>query len=189
MKGGPLPTDLKYALFPPERDEYELVYAAKDREEDILGDTMRVPLQPVREFGKTNGTRGATSSSSATTSRRPGVDFLLITAGDPDQRGNVFPVEEAVFQFLITHPIGLAGPPDQIQRVVLSLMGHRVRPRDPPDNDSRLWPSLPIPSAATPPSPGPADVSLPDRKSDQVIPPTQGAHAGWRPGYAASGSR
>jgi len=55
VKGGPLPRDLKYTLFPPERDEYELVYAAKEREEDILADTMSVPLQPVREFGKTNG--------------------------------------------------------------------------------------------------------------------------------------
>ena len=59
MNGGPLPSDLKYILFPPERDEYELVYAAKEREEDILADTMSVPLQPVREFGKSTSETGS----------------------------------------------------------------------------------------------------------------------------------
>src|SRR5712691_10601191 len=39
-------------LFPPEKREYELVYYGKEREEDILADTMAVPLQPVRTFGK-----------------------------------------------------------------------------------------------------------------------------------------
>ncbi len=39
-------------LFPPEKREYELVYHGKEREEDILADTMAVPLQPVRTFGK-----------------------------------------------------------------------------------------------------------------------------------------
>jgi site-specific DNA-methyltransferase (adenine-specific)/adenine-specific DNA-methyltransferase len=38
-------------LFPPERREYELVYHGKEREEDILANTMAVPLQPVRTFG------------------------------------------------------------------------------------------------------------------------------------------
>jgi site-specific DNA-methyltransferase (adenine-specific)/adenine-specific DNA-methyltransferase len=42
----------KHILFPPERKEYELVYAGKDREEDILADTMAVPLQPIKTFGK-----------------------------------------------------------------------------------------------------------------------------------------
>jgi hypothetical protein len=41
-------------LFPPEKREYELVYFGKDREEDIVADTLAVPLQPVRTFG-TNG--------------------------------------------------------------------------------------------------------------------------------------
>jgi len=49
-----LPIDYKHLLFPPERQEYELVYAGKDREEDIIADTMAVPLQPIRSFG-TNG--------------------------------------------------------------------------------------------------------------------------------------
>lgn len=39
-------------LFPPEKREYELVYYGKEREEDILAETMAVPLQPVRTFGK-----------------------------------------------------------------------------------------------------------------------------------------
>jgi len=47
-----LPLDYKHILFPPERKEYELVYSGKDREEDILADTMAVPLQPIKTFGK-----------------------------------------------------------------------------------------------------------------------------------------
>jgi DNA modification methylase len=39
-------------LFPPERREYELVYHGKEREEDILADTLSVPLQPVRTFSQ-----------------------------------------------------------------------------------------------------------------------------------------
>lgn len=39
-------------LFPPEKREYELVYHGKEREEDIIADTLAVPLQPVRAFGK-----------------------------------------------------------------------------------------------------------------------------------------
>jgi len=31
--------------------EYELTYDGKEREEDILADTMAVPLQPVKTFG------------------------------------------------------------------------------------------------------------------------------------------
>jgi len=39
-----LPLDYEHLLFPPERQEYELVYAGKEREEDILAETMGVPL-------------------------------------------------------------------------------------------------------------------------------------------------
>ena len=53
-KGEDLPLDYKHILFPPEKKEYELVYAGKEREEDILADTMAVPLQPIKTFG-TNG--------------------------------------------------------------------------------------------------------------------------------------
>lgn len=51
-KGEDLPLDYKHILFPPEKKEYELVYAGKEREEDILADTMAVPLQPIKTFGK-----------------------------------------------------------------------------------------------------------------------------------------
>lgn len=54
-KGEELPLDYKHILFPPEKKEYELVYAGKEREEDILADTMSVPLQPIKTFGKNGG--------------------------------------------------------------------------------------------------------------------------------------
>jgi site-specific DNA-methyltransferase (adenine-specific)/adenine-specific DNA-methyltransferase len=50
-QGQDLPPDYKHLLFPPERQEYELVYAGKEREEDILAETMAVPLQAVKTFG------------------------------------------------------------------------------------------------------------------------------------------
>lgn len=45
-----LPFDYKHILFPPERQEYELVFSGKESEEDILAETMAVPLQPIRSF-------------------------------------------------------------------------------------------------------------------------------------------
>jgi len=48
-EGKPLPEDYKAILFDTKK-EYELVYAGKEREEDILADTMAVPLQPVKTF-------------------------------------------------------------------------------------------------------------------------------------------
>lgn len=39
-------------LFPSGKREYELVYGGKERVEEILADTMAVPLQPVRTFGR-----------------------------------------------------------------------------------------------------------------------------------------
>lgn len=50
--GEELPVDYKHVLFPPEKKEYELVYAGKERKEDILAGTMSVPLQAVKTFGK-----------------------------------------------------------------------------------------------------------------------------------------
>ena len=47
-----IPLDYKNVLFPPEKKEYELVYAGKGREEDILADTMAVPLQAIKTFGR-----------------------------------------------------------------------------------------------------------------------------------------
>lgn len=52
QRGEELPREWARELFPPEKREYELVYYGKEREEDILAETMAVPLQPVRTFGK-----------------------------------------------------------------------------------------------------------------------------------------
>ncbi len=46
----PLPEEYKNILFPERKKEYELVYSEKERKEDILAETMRVPLQPVKTF-------------------------------------------------------------------------------------------------------------------------------------------
>lgn len=53
-EGHALPTDLRRALFESKR-EYELTYAEKQREADILAETMAVPLQPIKTFGSANG--------------------------------------------------------------------------------------------------------------------------------------
>ena len=45
-------------LFPPEKREYELVYHGKEREEDIIANTLAVPLQPVRTFKAGGGIFG-----------------------------------------------------------------------------------------------------------------------------------
>ena len=50
-RGENLPTDWALSLFPPERQEYYLSYYGKEREEDIIADTMAVPLQRAAEFG------------------------------------------------------------------------------------------------------------------------------------------
>lgn len=50
--GQELDREWEHILFPPERREYELVYHGKERREEILAETMAVPLQPVRTFGR-----------------------------------------------------------------------------------------------------------------------------------------
>ncbi|WAC07859.1 MAG: site-specific DNA-methyltransferase [Thermodesulfobacteriota bacterium] len=50
-KGEGISPEWARILFPPEKREYELVYHGKDREEDIIADTLAVPLQPGRTFG------------------------------------------------------------------------------------------------------------------------------------------
>jgi len=50
--GEELPAEWARELFPPERREYELVYNGKEAEEQILADTMAVPLQEVSTFGQ-----------------------------------------------------------------------------------------------------------------------------------------
>lgn len=54
QQGEDLSPEWARILFPPEKREYELVYHGKGREEDIIADTLAVPLQAVRTFG-TNG--------------------------------------------------------------------------------------------------------------------------------------
>lgn len=51
--GQDIPEDYRLLLFPPQRREYELVYAGKEREQDILANTWSVPLQALKTFGVT----------------------------------------------------------------------------------------------------------------------------------------
>lgn len=50
--GGEVASDWSHVLFPPEKRECHLVYHDKRREEDVIADTLAVPLQPVRTFNK-----------------------------------------------------------------------------------------------------------------------------------------
>jgi DNA modification methylase len=50
--GEELDSEWARILFPPEKREYELVYHGKERKEDIIADTLAVPLQAGRSFGK-----------------------------------------------------------------------------------------------------------------------------------------
>ncbi len=47
-----LPEGYRDLLFPTKKKEYELVYAGKERKEDIISETMAVPFQKVRTFGQ-----------------------------------------------------------------------------------------------------------------------------------------
>lgn len=49
--GRPLPDEFKSVLFETKR-EYEIVYAGKEREANILAETMAVPLQRTKVFGE-----------------------------------------------------------------------------------------------------------------------------------------
>lgn len=51
-RGEDLSPEWARELFPIERREYELTYQGKKREEQIIADTLAVPLQPVRAFGQ-----------------------------------------------------------------------------------------------------------------------------------------
>jgi site-specific DNA-methyltransferase (adenine-specific)/adenine-specific DNA-methyltransferase len=59
-EGKPLPEDYKASLFDTKK-EYELIYADKEREVDILADTMAVPLQKVKTFRNGKDTNGWTN--------------------------------------------------------------------------------------------------------------------------------
>jgi len=51
-EGKPLSDEYRFLIpFETER-EYELTYAGKERKEDILADTLSVPFQPIKKFGK-----------------------------------------------------------------------------------------------------------------------------------------
>lgn len=52
QQGEELSAEWARILFPPEKREYELVYHGKEREEDIVANTLAVPLQKIRAFGK-----------------------------------------------------------------------------------------------------------------------------------------
>lgn len=47
-----LPEGYRDLLFPSQKKEYELVYAGKERKEDIISETMAVPFQEMRTFGE-----------------------------------------------------------------------------------------------------------------------------------------
>jgi len=50
-RGETLPAEWAPLLFPAQKREYELTYAGKAREEEIIASTLAVPLQPERTFG------------------------------------------------------------------------------------------------------------------------------------------
>ncbi|MDO8369879.1 MAG: site-specific DNA-methyltransferase [Candidatus Nitrotoga sp.] len=52
LSGSDVAPEWTRIMFPSEKREYELVYHGKDREEDIIANTLAVPLQPVRTFNK-----------------------------------------------------------------------------------------------------------------------------------------
>lgn len=51
-KGEDIPIEFQEDLFPTTKKEYELKYAGKERKEKILSDTMSVPFQAIKHFGK-----------------------------------------------------------------------------------------------------------------------------------------
>jgi DNA modification methylase len=52
QQGEELSPEWARILFPPEKREYELIYHGKEREEDVIANTLAVPLQKMRTFGK-----------------------------------------------------------------------------------------------------------------------------------------
>jgi hypothetical protein len=111
---------------------------------------------------------------------KPGVELLVITAAGPDPSGTIYPLEEALAQFLIDHPLGLRPEPEHIKRVVLHrwMTGHAatlhptvepifgplygslvpvhhpfVIPLEQPDAPDPSPPPSASPTASSPPSP------------------------------------
>lgn len=54
-EGKPLPERYRCIIPFETKKEYELTYDGKEREEDILANSMAVPLQPVKTFGSGYG--------------------------------------------------------------------------------------------------------------------------------------
>jgi site-specific DNA-methyltransferase (adenine-specific)/adenine-specific DNA-methyltransferase len=51
-RGEELPEGYRDLLFPNQKKEYELTYAGKERKEDIIAETMSIPLQKMKTFGE-----------------------------------------------------------------------------------------------------------------------------------------
>lgn len=85
-EGKPIPLSYKTLLFPMEEkiQEIELVYGAKERREDILGDTMSIPFQAVKKFG--NVKEGEWHNKLIFGDNLQALKFML---KDPEIRGKV----------------------------------------------------------------------------------------------------
>ena len=82
-EGKPLPDSYRYIIPFETKKEYELTYADKEREEDILADTFAVPLQPLKTFGS-NG-EGWTNKLIF----GDNLQVLKTLTNDPDVKGKV----------------------------------------------------------------------------------------------------
>ena|ERR1700694_439413 len=94
QRGEELPSEWRNTLFPLEKQESELMYGGKQREEDILLHTMAVPLQSLRTFSNGGGSRERRSLQLRLKDTRP--------APDEDAKG--------VRLCPVTPPPGLAHP-------------------------------------------------------------------------------
>ena len=82
-EGKPLPDSYRHIIPFETKREYELTYADKEREEDILADTFAVPLQPVKTFG---------SNGDGWTNKLifgDNLQVLKTLKGDPEVKGKV----------------------------------------------------------------------------------------------------
>jgi len=51
-KGESIPAEYEEDIFPTKKKEYELKYAGKEREQEILNEVMSVPFQAIKHFGE-----------------------------------------------------------------------------------------------------------------------------------------
>jgi len=82
-EGKPLPDSYRHIIPFETKKEYELTYAGKEREEDILADTFAVPLQTVKTFG---------SNGDGWTNKLifgDNLQALKTLTNDPDVKGKV----------------------------------------------------------------------------------------------------